>query len=65
MEFRNLVFMQSERGPGTGKEDFPILGDLPAKNIDTGMGLERMASIMQGVDNIHEIDEIRPILVTG
>jgi alanyl-tRNA synthetase len=62
MEIWNLVFMQSQRGPGTGKTDFPILGDLPAKNIDTGMGLERMASIMQSVDNMYEIDEIRPVL---
>ncbi|PWU56268.1 alanine--tRNA ligase [Micromonospora sp. S4605] len=62
MEFWNLVFMQYERGPGTGKEDYPILGELPAKNIDTGMGLERMASILQGVDNLYEIDEVRPIL---
>ncbi|NJP33839.1 alanine--tRNA ligase [Micromonospora thermarum] len=62
MEFWNLVFMQYERGPGTGKQDYPILGDLPAKNIDTGMGLERMASILQGVDNLYEIDEVRPIL---
>src|SRR3954447_19626866 len=62
MEFWNLVFMQFERGPGTGKADFPILGELPAKNIDTGMGLERMASILQGVDNLYEIDEVRPIL---
>lgn len=62
VEFWNLVFMQFERGPGTGKEDYPILGDLPAKNIDTGMGLERMASILQGVDNLYEIDEVRPIL---
>ncbi|MFY1616434.1 alanine--tRNA ligase [Micromonospora sp. WMMD736] len=62
MEYWNLVFMQFERGPGTNKEDYPILGDLPAKNIDTGMGLERMASILQGVDNLYEIDEVRPIL---
>ncbi|MFC3504044.1 alanine--tRNA ligase [Micromonospora krabiensis] len=62
LEFWNLVFMQFERGPGTGKEDFPILGDLPAKNIDTGMGLERMASLLQGVDNLYEIDEVKPIL---
>ncbi|HEX2355990.1 MAG TPA: alanine--tRNA ligase [Micromonosporaceae bacterium] len=62
LEFWNLVFMQFERGPGTDKEDFPILGDLPAKNIDTGMGLERMSSILQGVDNLYEIDEVRPIL---
>src|SRR5699024_1741309 len=43
MEFWNLVFMQNERGEGTGKDDFPILGPLPSKNIDTGMGLERIA----------------------
>jgi alanyl-tRNA synthetase len=62
MEIWNLVFMQYERGPGTDKENYPILGELPAKNIDTGMGLERVASLMQGVDNLYEIDEVRPIL---
>jgi alanyl-tRNA synthetase len=62
LEFWNLVFMQNERGPGAGKEDFPILGELPAKNIDTGMGLERMSALLQGVDNIYEIDEIKPVL---
>ncbi|NUR29980.1 MAG: alanine--tRNA ligase, partial [Catenulispora sp.] len=62
MEIWNNVFMQFERGPGTDKENYPILGELPAKNIDTGMGLERMASIMQGVDNLYEIDEVRPLI---
>jgi alanyl-tRNA synthetase len=62
LEVWNLVFMQFERGPGSGKEDFDILGELPAKNIDTGMGLERMASILQGVDNIYEIDTMWRIL---
>ncbi len=62
LEFWNLVFMQYERGPGTGKTDFPILGDLPAKNIDTGMGLERVAYLLQGVDNLYEIDEVYPVL---
>jgi alanyl-tRNA synthetase len=62
MEIWNNVFMQFERGPGSDKENYPILGELPAKNIDTGMGLERMASLMQGVDNLYEIDEVRPIL---
>ncbi|HEV2087871.1 MAG TPA: alanine--tRNA ligase-related protein, partial [Cryptosporangiaceae bacterium] len=62
LEFWNLVFMQYERGPGTGKDDFPILGDLPAKSIDTGMGLERMAQLLQNVDNLYEIDEIYPVL---
>ncbi len=62
LEFWNLVFMQYVRGPGTGKEDFEILGDLPAKNIDTGMGLERVAYLLQGVDNLYEIDEVYPVL---
>jgi alanyl-tRNA synthetase len=62
LEFWNLVFMQYQRGPGEGKDDYEILGDLPAKNIDTGMGLERMATLLQGVDNLYEIDEARPIL---
>ncbi|HEU5008986.1 MAG TPA: alanine--tRNA ligase [Jatrophihabitantaceae bacterium] len=62
MEFWNLVFMQNERGAGSGKEDYPILGELPKKNIDTGMGMERMATLLQGVDNLYEIDETRPIL---
>jgi alanyl-tRNA synthetase len=64
LEFWNLVFMQYERGQATGphKGDYEILGELPAKNIDTGLGLERMATILQGVDNLYEIDETRPIL---
>jgi len=62
LEFWNLVFMQFERGAGTGKDDYPILGDLPSQNIDTGMGLERMAFLLQGVDNIYEIDEIYPVI---
>ncbi len=62
LEIWNLVFMQHERGAGTGKDDFPILGDLPSRNIDTGMGLERVAYLLQGVDNMYEIDEIRPVL---
>jgi alanyl-tRNA synthetase len=62
LEVWNLVFMQFERGPGAGKSGFPILGELPAKNIDTGMGLERMAAILQGVDNIYEIDTTWKIL---
>src|ERR1700709_1291885 len=53
--------MQYERGPGEGK-DFPILGELPRKNIDTGMGLERVAFLLQGVDNLYEIDEVAPVL---
>ena len=62
LEIWNLVFMQNLRGPGGGKENFPILGELPAKNIDTGMGLERTAALLQGVDNIYEIDTTALIL---
>ncbi|MET9707719.1 alanine--tRNA ligase [Streptomyces griseus] len=61
-EFWNLVFMQYERGPGPGKSGYPILGELPRRNIDTGMGLERMATLLQGVENLYEIDETRPVL---
>ena len=50
------------RSTGAGKEDFPILGELPKKNIDTGMGVERMAYLLQGVDNVYEIDEVFPVL---
>ncbi|TQM68950.1 alanyl-tRNA synthetase [Actinomadura hallensis] len=62
LEVWNLVFMQSQLGEVRSKVDFDIEGDLPAKNIDTGMGLERMAAILQGVDNIYETDTLRRIL---
>jgi alanyl-tRNA synthetase len=62
IEIWNLVFMQYERGNGGGKEDFPILGELKQKNIDTGMGLERVAFLLQGVDNMYEIDEVFPVI---
>ncbi len=62
MEFWNLVFMQNVRGEGPGKEGYPILGELPAKNIDTGMGLERVAYLLQGKNNMYEIDEMFPVI---
>jgi alanyl-tRNA synthetase len=62
MEVWNLVFMQYALGAVRSKVDFDIAGDLPKRNIDTGMGLERMASILQGVDNMYEIDEVYPVL---
>lgn len=62
LEVWNLVFMQSVRGEGPAKEGYSILGELPNKNIDTGMGLERMAALLQGVDNIYEIDTSRVVL---
>ncbi|WP_448853588.1 alanine--tRNA ligase [Corynebacterium frankenforstense] len=62
MEIWNLVFMEKERGEGIGKDDFEILGDLPKKNIDTGLGVERVACILQGVDNVYETDLLRPVI---
>lgn len=62
IEIWNLVFMQNERGEGTSKENFEILGPLPRKNIDTGMGIERVACLLQGVDNVYETDLLRPVI---
>lgn len=62
VEIWNLVFMQYEITNVTSKYDFDIVGELPAKNIDTGMGLERIAFIKQGVDNMYETDQVRPVL---
>ncbi|OBG67918.1 alanine--tRNA ligase [Mycobacterium sp. E735] len=62
IEIWNLVFMQNERGEGTSKTDFEILGPLPRKNIDTGMGVERVAFILQGVHNVYETDLLRPVI---
>jgi alanyl-tRNA synthetase len=62
LEVWNLVFMQSQLGEVRSKTDFDIVGDLPAKNIDTGMGLERMAAVLQGVDNIYETDTLWKVL---
>ncbi|PZS30002.1 MAG: alanine--tRNA ligase [Pseudonocardiales bacterium] len=64
LEIWNLVFMQNERGESTGpgKGDFPILGPLPAKNIDTGMGIERVALLLQDVPNVYETDLLRPVI---
>ncbi|OBY29725.1 alanine--tRNA ligase [Mycolicibacter kumamotonensis] len=62
IEIWNLVFMENERGEGTSKEDFEILGPLPRKNIDTGMGIERVAFLLQGVHNVYETDLLRPVI---
>ncbi|ORV49887.1 alanine--tRNA ligase [Mycolicibacter engbaekii] len=62
IEIWNLVFMQNERGEGTSKEDFEILGPLPRQNIDTGMGIERVAFLLQGVPNVYETDLVRPVI---
>jgi len=62
LEIWNLVFMQHQIEDVRSKEEFRIVGDLPKKNIDTGMGLERVAYLLQGVDNLYEIDEVSPVL---
>jgi len=64
IEIWNLVFMQNERGEGASKEDYQILGPLPRKNIDTGMGVERVAVLLQGVHNVYETDLLRPVIDT-
>jgi alanyl-tRNA synthetase len=62
LEIWNLVFMQYQRGEGIGKDNFEILHELPKKNIDTGLGLERLALILQDVENFYETDQVRPVL---
>jgi len=62
IEIWNLVFMQNERGEGPVKEGYEILGPLPRKNIDTGMGVERVAFLLQGVHNVYETDLLRPTI---
>jgi len=62
IEIWNLVFMQYLIGNVRSKVDFDILGELPQKNIDTGMGMERVAFLKQGVANMYEIDQVRPVL---
>ncbi|MEV7691913.1 alanine--tRNA ligase [Microbacterium sp. NPDC089189] len=61
-EIWNLVFMQDAIANVRSKTDFDIVGELPNKNIDTGMGLERVAFIKQGLDNMYETDQVRPVL---
>lgn len=65
LEFWNLVFMQYELENVRSKEHFDIAGDLPKRNIDTGMGLERVAFLLQGVDNIYETDEVFPVIAAA
>jgi alanyl-tRNA synthetase len=62
LEVWNLVFMQYQLSEVRSKVDFDTEGDLPARNIDTGMGLERMAALLQGVDNIYEVDTTWKVL---
>ncbi len=60
MEICNLVFMQYVQD-----EPFHVVGDLPMKSIDTGMGLERMATVLQGVESVFETDTVRAVMAVG
>lgn len=62
LEIWNLVFMQDFLENIRSKTEFDIVGELPMKNIDTGMGLERVAFLKQGVENMYETDQVRPVL---
>ena len=57
VEIWNLVFMQNIQD-----EPYHVIGELPAKSIDTGMGLERMATVLQGVETIFDVDTVRHVL---
>ncbi len=59
LEYWNLVFMAFDQGPpGT-------LTPLPARSIDTGLGLNRMASLLQGTPSVFETDQFRPLIELG
>ncbi|HUS21682.1 MAG TPA: alanine--tRNA ligase [Aeromicrobium sp.] len=62
LEIWNLVFMQEELTAVRAKDDFDVSGPLPRQNIDTGMGLERVAYLLQGKSNLYEIDEVFPVI---
>ncbi|HET9128665.1 MAG TPA: alanine--tRNA ligase [Propionibacteriaceae bacterium] len=62
LEIWNLVFQTEELSAVRAKDDFDVAGPLPSKNIDTGAGLERIAFLLQGVNNMYEIDEVFPVI---
>ena len=59
LEYWNLVFMQYDQEPEG------VLTPLPAQNIDTGLGLNRLAAILQGTTSVFETDQIRPLVTLG
>ena len=60
VEIWNLVFMQNIQD-----EPYNVVGELPAKNIDTGMGLDRIAAVLQDVPSVFDIDTTRHVLDTA
>jgi len=63
LEYWNLVFTQYDLGQDP--DGRPTLAPLPASNIDTGLGLERMAVIQQGVDSVFDTDTFAPLMALG
>jgi alanyl-tRNA synthetase len=59
LEYWNLVFMQYDQNPEG------VLTPLPAQNIDTGLGLNRMAAILQDVPSVFETDQFAPLMALG
>ncbi len=59
IEIWNIVFSQFNSKPGTPRDEYK---ELPSKNIDTGMGLERMACVIQDVETNYEIDTFQTII---
>ncbi|MDV5145432.1 alanine--tRNA ligase [Streptomyces sp. SBC-4] len=64
VEIWNLVFMQFQRGEGDKKGNFPILGELARTGVDTGLGLDRLAAILQDVPNVCTTDLLLPTFHT-
>jgi len=62
LEIWNLVFMQDVRGELSPKDGHPPVGELPSRNVDTGMGIERVAYLLQDVANVYETDLVRPVI---
>ncbi|MDR0487954.1 MAG: alanine--tRNA ligase [Propionibacteriaceae bacterium] len=62
LEIWNLVFQTEDLSEVRQKDDFDVRAQLPTKNIDTGMGLERTAFLLQGVENMYEIDQVYPVI---
>ena len=60
VEIWNLVFMQYVQD-----EPYHVVGDLPMKSIDTGMGLERMAMVLQDVDSLFDTDSVRAVMAVA